>query len=196
MSQLLNENVLALNKYYLAMQVIPAREAIKILANGKAVVVDEAYNRYSLSEWNEATKGRKVSSEMYAGVLHSPSTHLFVPQVIMILDCEHNSPLKKAVRYSRKNIYERDADTCQYCGVVFKRSELTVDHVLPRAKGGKSTWLNIVACCSSCNSEKADRTLDELDWSLLREPFRPKWQSHIKIPFDEVKKEYWSRFLT
>ena len=73
--------------------------------------------------------------------------------------------------HSRKNILLRDRNACQYCGEVLSSSELTLDHVVPRSRGGNSTWENLVACCHACNRRKGNRMLSELDdMTLLREP--------------------------
>jgi 5-methylcytosine-specific restriction endonuclease McrA len=71
---------------------------------------------------------------------------------------------------SRKNILLRDRNTCQYCGVVLSSAELTLDHVVPRSRGGNSTWENLVACCHPCNRKKGNQLLGETNMKLLREP--------------------------
>jgi 5-methylcytosine-specific restriction endonuclease McrA len=71
---------------------------------------------------------------------------------------------------SRKNILLRDRNTCQYCGVVLSSSDLTLDHVIPRSRGGLSTWENLVACCHPCNRRKGNRLLTEMDMKLFKEP--------------------------
>lgn len=75
---------------------------------------------------------------------------------------------------SRRNLRARDEDTCQYCGKKLLSSEITMDHILPRSRGGKLTWENIVLACSRCNLKKGNRTPDEARMSLLRTPYRPK----------------------
>ena len=72
---------------------------------------------------------------------------------------------------SRKNIYLRDNHTCQYCGK--NGSELTIDHIIPKSRGGKETWENMVVCCARCNNRKGDRSLEDAGMSLIGEPYRP-----------------------
>jgi 5-methylcytosine-specific restriction endonuclease McrA len=74
---------------------------------------------------------------------------------------------------SRKNILLRDRNTCQYCGVVLPSGELTLDHVIPRSRGGNSTWENLVACCHACNRRKGNRMLHEIDDMVLMRDPRP-----------------------
>jgi 5-methylcytosine-specific restriction endonuclease McrA len=102
---------------------------------------------------------------------------------------------KGHIRFTRLNIYIRDKNTCQYCGKKFARSELSLDHVIPRAHGGKSTWDNIVCCCSNCNHEKGGRTPQEVHMKLLQKPKKPNWTPFFKISMDELKHKEWLPFL-
>lgn len=204
------DSVLVLNRVFLAVQVTIVRDSITALANGKARVVGPDYRPYTLEEWKQYTElylNDPEISRQYTGLVRSPSTKLFTPQVIMFPDCEYTSPLIKTVKYSRRNIFSRDKGKCQYCenersefrkaiqrGTP-KKSLLTLDHVIPRSKGGPSTWTNVVTACRWCNEEKGDMLLEDLSWKLASKPNRPRWQSHIGVPFNKVKKEYWERFL-
>lgn len=78
--------------------------------------------------------------------------------------------------FSRRNIFERDHYTCQYCGVQPGVDELSIDHVFPRSQGGTSTWDNCVLACVECNKKKADRTPSEADMKLRKQPCRPQWK--------------------
>ena len=198
MWNLVNEPVLLLNKHFLAIQVAIAKESICALVTGKARVVDHNYITYDLENWKIYTKANKDDPDRvkdFAGILHSPSTELFVPQVIIAPDCEFNSPMIKTIKYSRRNVYQRDKHTCQYCLQKFTRNNLTLDHVIPKCQGGKSSWTNVVASCGKCNTRKGDKLLSELGWALKSIPQQPKWKSHVGIPFSKIKKEYWDRFL-
>lgn len=198
MQNLITEPVLLLNKHYLAIQVAIAKEAICALVTGKVRVVDHNYMTYKLEEWKAFTSLNKDDPDRakdFAGILHSPSIELFVPQVIVALDCEFNSPMIKTIKYSRRNIYQRDEHICQYCLRRFAKSYLTLDHVIPKCQGGKSSWTNVVASCSKCNTRKGNKLLSELGWTLKSIPQQPKWKSHVGIPFNKIKKEYWDKFL-
>jgi 5-methylcytosine-specific restriction endonuclease McrA len=193
---LLKEHVLVLNKYYLAVQVTIAKEAIIALCTGKAQVVDYNYSVYNLDQWHQYTKkANGLISEVYPGVIYSPSIKLFVPMVIRFSNCEYTSPLIKTIKYSRKNLFVRDDYTCQYCNKIFTKKELTLDHVVPKSKGGKNCWTNIVTCCRICNVNKANKSLDDLGWQLLKNPTKPKWNSYTGVSFARIKKEYWEKFL-
>ena len=95
-----------------------------------------------------------------------------MPSVVRVL--RHFKRDRIRLRFSRLNIYARDAFTCQYCGGRRQTEDLTFDHVTPRSRGGRTAWENIVACCIPCNSEKADRTPAEADMKLLSIPRKPQ----------------------
>ena len=96
------------------------------------------------------------------------SAGLPVPSVIRLLAYRHIPQQSRAL--SRKNILLRDRNTCQFCGRIFPSSELTLDHVVPRSRGGRSSWENLVACCYRCNNSKGDRTPEEAGLKLARRP--------------------------
>lgn len=199
----LSKTVLLLNKYYLALQVTTVDSAIGALAKGKAQVVTENYRTYDIYEWNEWCRENKSELSKYEGLVRSPSLYLFAPQVIRVPDCEYHTNIVKTVKYSRRNVFQRDNHKCVYCEN--KRPEmidncrgdkaLTLDHVIPRSKGGKSSWSNIVTACKWCNADKGDKLLEEIGWTLHTKPVQPKWRSHVGTPFNRIKKKYWENFL-
>jgi 5-methylcytosine-specific restriction endonuclease McrA len=91
-----------------------------------------------------------------------------VPSVIRLLEYRRIPHQTRAL--SRKNILLRDRNTCQYCGVVLHASDLTLDHVIPRSRGGNSSWENLVACCHECNRRKGNAFVHEAGMKLMREP--------------------------
>jgi len=114
-------------------------------------------------------KGVAQAEETNHSEVHSTSKAIQVPSVIRLLSYRHIPQQSRAL--SRKNILLRDRNTCQYCGEVMAASDLTLDHVIPRSRGGNSTWENLVACCHGCNRQKGNRMLHEIDdMILLREP--------------------------
>jgi 5-methylcytosine-specific restriction endonuclease McrA len=113
-------------------------------------------------------KGVAQAEETQAAAVHSATQSLPVPSVIRLLSYRHIPQQSRAL--SRKNILLRDRNTCQFCGNVFPAGELTLDHVVPRSRGGHSSWENLVACCYSCNNSKGDRTPEEAGLRLVRRP--------------------------
>ena len=114
-------------------------------------------------------KGVARTEEEHGLVLHAQRSRVAMPSVIRLLEYRRIPYQTRAL--SRKNILLRDRNTCQYCGETFGPDDLTLDHVIPRSRGGDSTWENLVACCHACNRRKGNRMLDEIDdMILLREP--------------------------
>jgi 5-methylcytosine-specific restriction endonuclease McrA len=107
---------------------------------------------------------------------------------------------KQVIKFSRLNVYARDAFTCQYCSKRLPSEDLTFDHVVPRSKGGKTSWTNIVACCVSCNTQKANRTPQQAGMKLHREPKKPHVLPTVTVEMNhrDVPEEwryYWSASL-
>jgi len=150
------EQVLLLNITYEPLKVINWKRAIIMLTLGKVEVLEE-YNKE----------------------IHSVSFAIKLPAVVRLLRFVRRP--KRPVRFCRQNIYIRDDYRCQYCGSQFPSPELTWDHVLPRARGGKTEWENIVSCCIECNRKKGGRIPSEASMALVRRPSRPEWLPILKI---------------
>jgi len=130
-----------------------------------------SYFPLSLWTWQDAIKAafldRVSIVAEYETLVHSPSISMRLPSVVVLRD------YVKPARYpafTRFNLFLRDQFTCQYCGA---KSEMTFDHVLPRSRGGRTTWENVVAACGSCNLKKANLTLRQAGMALQRPPRRP-----------------------
>src|ERR1700753_2166434 len=114
-------------------------------------------------------KGVAKTEEEQGPILHAARVRMAMPSVIRLLEYRRIPHQTRAL--SRKNILLRDRNTCQYCAVLLTSAELTLDHVVPRSRGGLSPWENLVACCRDCNRRKGSQMLRELtDMRLLREP--------------------------
>ena len=130
-----------------------------------------SYFPLSLWSWEDTIhavfrKRVDVVAEYEDVFVHSPSTKMRLPSVVVLRDYK---PAKKQVSFTRFNIFLRDEFTCQYCQKQFAAKELTFDHVVPRCKGGKTSWVNVVAACQSCNTLKANR----LDMRPMKKPIVP-----------------------
>jgi 5-methylcytosine-specific restriction endonuclease McrA len=113
-------------------------------------------------------KGIAAAEEVSASSVHSTRRTVKVPSVIRLLEYRRIPHQTRAL--SRKNILMRDRYTCQYCLKILPTGELTLDHVVPRARAGESAWENLVACCHSCNNRKGSRTPEEAGMKLVRQP--------------------------
>ena len=139
-------------------------------------------------------KGVAQAEELNTSQVHSASRTVQVPSVIRLLAYRHIPQQTRAL--SRKNILLRDHNTCQFCGRIFPAGELTLDHVMPRSRGGRSSWENLVACCYACNNNKGDRTPEEAGLKLNRRP-RP-FTLHTSRQLMRLighKDEKWRKYL-
>lgn len=144
------ENVLLLNASFEPLNVINWRKALKLLVLEKVEVIEETDAR-----------------------VHSVSFSMKIPSVVRLL--RFVGFKKREIKFSRQNIYSRDRFQCQYCGQKLLSEDLTYDHVIPRSRGGRTEWGNIVTCCIPCNRKKGGRTPEEAGLKLIRKPSRPNW---------------------
>lgn len=150
-------------------------------------------------KWSRALKyvvrGRAEVLEEYDNWAPLLTVRIRIPAVIKLL---RHFTKKRAIKFSRTNIYQRDKYKCQYCGCKVQTRELTYDHVMPRSRGGKTEWNNIVTCCQRCNLKKADKTPGEAGMRLLSVPVRPSYLPLVLV--FQVKKgdgipEVWRSYL-
>jgi len=138
---------LVLDSSYLPVNVVSWQRAISYIARDRASVLEE-YDR-----------------EVHAG--------LNMPAVVRLNNSVQRG--RQRVKFSRANVLARDKGRCQYCGARLPSDQLTYDHVIPRAQGGKTVWENIVMACVPCNAAKADKTPVQADMRLIKPPVRPSW---------------------
>jgi 5-methylcytosine-specific restriction endonuclease McrA len=126
--------------------------------------------------------GRVTSILDSERVLNGVSRVWKVPWIVRLEGCRPRSKRLNGPRFSRQNIYLRDGFRCQYCQCSGLSSNLTLDHLLPSAKGGKTTWENIVTACKACNMKKGAKTIEELGIKLQRPPSRPQLHPTALFP--------------
>jgi 5-methylcytosine-specific restriction endonuclease McrA len=188
---MLERQVLVLNRLWQAVNICSAKRAFMLVCQGHAHVVNSAegaFSTHDFDSWRELSE-REPEDEM----VHTISFKIRIPRVIvlMVFDRVPN----KEVKFTRHNVFERDRNTCQYCGVVFDRSGLNLDHVIPRDKGGQTTWENVVCSCIPCNTRKGNRLPEQAGMRLLRKPKRPKWRPFVHLTFGGIHHESWRHFV-
>ncbi|MFQ5894881.1 MAG: HNH endonuclease [Nitrospinota bacterium] len=163
--------VLVLNQTYEPLHICTARRAIRMLVVGKADEVE--------------ADGFLVRSERL---------QLRLPTVIR-LRFYARVRRRGEVSFSKRNVFRRDAFTCQYCG----RQDvgLTIDHIVPRARGGRTAWANVVAACRRCNAVKGDRLPSEAGLRLLRPPKKPYFlfREQLDAATQRAVREHWEKYL-
>lgn len=185
-TDLLDRATLVLNRSWRPVHVTTVRRALCMVFRDAARIVEpDTLATYTFDEWIE------VVPEPDAPAIRSPSIRLIPPEVVLLVHYDripcHEAP------FTRRNLFLRDDFTCQYCGRRCGSDHLSVDHVLPRSRGGSTSWENCVLACVACNARKADRTLKEAGLRLLRSPVRPRWTPYLTLRPNQ-RMESWSRF--
>ncbi|GAB4382593.1 MAG: HNH endonuclease [Phycisphaerales bacterium] len=192
----LDSKVLVLNKVYVALRVISARRAFSLLVRDAAEIVhieQGRYYNYTLSSWLEVSQlARQFEPDAHDWV-RTVRMHIAVPRVIRLLG--YDRVPDEGVKLNRRNLFARDRNRCQYCGRLFPSSELSIDHVTPRAQGGPDTWENLVCACLRCNARKGGRTPEQAGMKLVRKPVRPKRNPLISVRLGADKYQSWKAFL-
>lgn len=184
---MLNTAVLVLNRNFQPVHVTNVKRAFSLLYQGVARAIDSQYRMYDFEDWAALS----AANHEAITTVHSM---IRVPRVVVLSAYEHLP--KGRVRFSRLNIYARDADTCQYCGEHLPRSELNLDHVVPRAQGGRTSWENVVCSCIECNLRKGGRTPEQAGMALARKPIRPRWTPFFRGAQRRVTHREWLPFLS
>lgn len=164
---MLQAPVLVLNRSFFPVHITNVKRAFCLLYRGVAKAVDEEYQTFDFQSWSELSEA--VQEEEMVGMV---GRMILIPRVILLTAYDRFP--KREVRFSRLNILIRDNYTCQYCGEQLKKNQLNLDHVIPRSRGGKTTWDNVVASCHDCNRTKGGQLPEETGIHLIRKPFRPK----------------------
>ncbi|MCE9553581.1 MAG: HNH endonuclease [Planctomycetes bacterium] len=196
-----SHSVLVLNRFYMAVHVVNVRRALTLLFRDLAEVIhieSGRYANYDFVTWRELSE-LKASFEAQEedeqiDWIRSVNFSLQIPRVIRLLD--YDKVPKQGLRFNRRNIFARDENCCQYCGQHFSTSELSLDHVVPRSRGGEMSWENIVCCCVACNVRKGGRTPKEAHMKLIRPPARPKHNPLLTLKLGNPKYESWKTFLS
>ncbi len=197
-STALQLNVLALNRTYLAIHVVSVRRAFCLLCKGMAEVInieDGTYMSYDFEGWREISELRIALEDLEDNDdwIAAVNFSIQVPRVIRLL--HYDRVPKSPIKFSRRNIFLRDGNRCQYCEKSFNSHHLSLDHVVPRSRGGKTTWENIVCACRKCNVRKGGRTPQEAGMMLYRNPAKPKRNPVLSHQLGSTKYSCWKNFI-
>lgn len=189
MRSVLEHNVLVLNRNWMAIGYSTVRDAILLMTRDAARgLCVKTYRAFTWDDWTTDTENPpEVSSYIQSGSGQVPA-----PDVIILT--RFDRLYYRNVRFSKKALFRRDDFTCGYCGEKFPEDELSVDHIIPRARKGKTSWTNCITSCVYCNCSKGDYSLEDAGLKLLKEPTRPTWHPIVNIRKD-LRPESWTPFL-
>lgn len=188
---LLSERCLVLNKSWLPIGTISVFRAISLAykysdeLRPRVKIIDaEDFQQYTWKEWEKLDVTGKPTIQSSSGIF-------IVPEIILLT--HYDKFPRNKLGFSKRSIYKRDNYTCQYCGKKLKPQQITIDHVIPRSRGGQTTWENCVVACYICNRRKGNLTPHEAKMKLINVPKMPPIYLHKYDPKEQ--KNSWKPFL-
>ena len=185
---------LVLNRLWQAVNVIGVERAFSLLALDHAQVIyaeDGSFRVFDSTAWFEHSKD--VESIAGARVVRTVNQSVIVPSVLLLKGFDRI--LLQEMKFNRQNLLERDDYRCQYCGKNLPAKELNMDHVIPRDRGGGTSWENVVISCIRCNSKKSNRLPKEAGMRLLKEPKKPPRRPFVSSLYGKPVEKSWEYFL-
>ena len=185
---------LVLNRLWQAVNVVGVERAFSLLALEHAQVIyaeDGSFRLFDADAWF-AFSAETPPSEG-GRLIHTVNQSVRVPSVLLLR--RYDRMLLREMKFNRQNLFERDGYRCQYCGNSFVAKELNMDHVVPRDRGGKTSWENVVTSCIRCNSRKGNRDPNEAGMFLLREPVRPRQRPFVSFLYGRPIEDSWRHFI-
>jgi len=180
----------------MAVHVVGVRRAFGLLLNELAEVIhieDGQYDNHDFESWREISELKSDFKRPEEDWIRSVNFEVCVPRVLRLL--YYDRLPKQRVRLNRRNIFARDANSCQSCGKKHPTSELSLDHVGPTCLGGGASWENLVCACVKCNVRKGGRTPKQANMQLICKPTRPNRSPLLSIKLGNPKYASWKTFL-
>ena len=179
--------VLVLNNLFQAVQVTGVRRAFRLFYAGRARAVTAELISYDFDNWCDLPPRAGDTT------IGTPTRVIRIPRVIQLV--HYDRLPSRGVRFTRRNIFYRDKNRCQYCGRVFAQRELNLDHVVPMSRGGASSWENVVCACIRCNTRKGARLPAEASMRLIRKPRKPAGHPMLRANWLGPCPEEWRTYL-
>ena len=186
-ASLLTQDTLVLNRGWMAIATTPVRHALSLLFTGSAQAIEPAtFEVHDFESWVQLPLGDGESS------ISTVRMNLRVPEVIVLVS--FSGVPKQHLPFTRQNLLRRDQSKCQYCGRLPGHTELSIDHVNPRARGGETSWENCVLACIQCNRRKGSKLPEQIGMKLITQPRAPQWSPIFEVAGSH-KREAWRRFV-
>ncbi|MBW7905738.1 MAG: HNH endonuclease [Phycisphaerae bacterium] len=180
----------------MAVRVVNARRALTLMYRDLAEVVsceNGQFLSYDFDNWVEVSALKARFEPERHDWVRTVRFQIAVPRIIRLLG--YDKLPRTDVKLNRRNLFARDQNRCQYCGRRYPTGELSVDHVLPRSQGGRTTWENVVCACVRCNVRKGGRTPSEAHMKLVAVPRRPRRSPILTIKLSDEKYASWKQFV-
>lgn len=187
--------VLVLNRNWQAVNIAGVKRAFSLLWQDHARVIntfDGEYTPMDAAEWLEYSAQYKGDADA-AVRIRTVKMEILLPKILLLRSYDR-LPITE-IKFNRYNVFVRDNFTCQYSGIRCRASELTLDHVIPRERGGRTNWENIVTCRRDINERKANRLPHEAGLRLLKKPKKPQWRPFVALAAASGVDTAWRQFL-
>lgn len=190
----LKYRVLVLNRLWQPVNIVGVERAFGLLLQDHAQVIytgDESFRMMDSTEWLDLSE--QQTPEVNEACIQTVRMRIRIPKVLLLRSYDR-LPVQE-VRFTRDNLFERDDYRCQYCGQHFEPAQLNMDHIIPRDRGGRTSWENIVTSCIQCNSRKANRLPHQANMHLIRKPERPRWRPFVSSLIGQSYDAAWDHFI-
>ncbi|MEN8661457.1 MAG: HNH endonuclease [Lentimonas sp.] len=190
----LKYRVLILNRLWQAVNIVGVQRSFSLLSQDHAQIIytgDGSFRLMDSGAWLQLSEAAVPRDD--EAFIQTVRLRIRVPKVLLLRD--YDQLPAQAVRFSRETLFKRDHYRCQYCGNNYEDSHLNMDHVIPKDRGGRTSWENIVTSCIKCNTHKANRLPHQANMHLIRKPERPKWRPFISSLIGQDYDPDWDNFI-
>ena len=194
MGRVPSHRILVLNRLWQPVNIVGVKRGFSLLCQDYAQVIHTSEGTFEILDFGNWV----IFSEEYPPTNPSDSIQtvrlsLRIPKVLL-LRIYDRLPIHE-MKFNRQNLFERDGFRCQYCTRAFLSKDLNLDHVIPRDRGGKTSWENVVTSCIRCNSRKGNRLPHEAGMRLVRRPQRPRWRPFVSSLAEDRCDDSWIQFM-
>lgn len=190
----LNYRVLVLNRLWQPVNIVAVQRAFSLLLQDHAQVIytgDSSYRLMDSAQWLALSETEEPGDD--EAYVQTVRLRIRVPKVLLLR--QYSQLPVQEVKFNRENLFDRDSYRCQYCGENFEPAQLNMDHVIPRDRGGRTSWENIVTSCIKCNTRKANRLPHQANMHLIRKPERPRWRPFVSSLIGQDYDSDWDHFI-
>jgi len=189
-----SHRILVLNRLWQPVNIVGVKRGFSLLCQDYAQVIhtsDGVFDILDFGSWVEHSS--ENPPEKPVDGIQTVRLSLLIPKVLL-LRAYDRLPIRE-MKFNRQNLFERDGFKCQYCNKIFQAQELNLDHVIPRDRGGQTSWENVVTSCIRCNSRKGNRLPHEAGMRLVRRPQKPRWRPFVSSIDEDECDESWIQFM-
>ncbi len=189
-----SHRILVLNRLWQPVNIVGVKRGFSLLCQDYAQVIhtsEGVFDILDFGSWVEHSSENPPENPVDG--IQTVRLSLLIPKVLL-LRAYDRLPIRE-MKFNRQNLFERDGFKCQYCNKIFQAQELNLDHVIPRDRGGQTSWENVVTSCIRCNSRKGNRLPHEAGMRLVRRPQKPRWRPFVSSIDEDECDESWIQFM-